>query len=175
MSCGIKCLYSIRDLFPEKTRLMLLNALVVSHLQYSAILLTGITENLITTLEKQLNWAIKACFFRTKNDHSSDLKLQYKILPVRCLLNMKTVLYFWKWKNKMIPSLIGENEPSTAQLRLLERTDILVYTGRCESSFMKNSFFKKTVPLWNTLNEKLIHPSTVKNVGGIINLDECSF
>ena len=63
MSCGIKCLYSLRDLFPEKTRLMLLNALVVSHLQYSAILLTGITENLMTTLEKQLNWAIKACFF----------------------------------------------------------------------------------------------------------------
>ena len=64
MSCGIKCLYSIGDLFPEKkTRLMLLNALVVSHLQYSAILLTGIFENLMTTLEKQLNWAIKACFF----------------------------------------------------------------------------------------------------------------
>ena len=62
MSCGIKCLYSMRDLFPEKTRLMLLNALVVSHLQYSAILLTGFSENLITTLEKQHNWAIKACF-----------------------------------------------------------------------------------------------------------------
>ena len=167
MSCGIKCLYSIRDLFPEKTRLMLLNALVVSHLQYSAILLTGITVNLMTTLEKQLNWAIKACFFRTKYDHSSDLKLQYKILPVRYLLNIKTVLYFWKWKNKIIPALIGENEPSTAQLRFLERTDILVYTGRCESTFMRNSFFKKTVSLWNTLpknlNTKSYSYATIKN------------
>ena len=63
MSCRIKCLYSIRDLFSEQTRLMLLNALVVSHLQYSAILLTRISENLMTTLEKQPNWAIKACFF----------------------------------------------------------------------------------------------------------------
>ena len=146
---------------------MLLNALVVSHLQYSAILLTGITENLMTTLEKQLNWAIKACFFRTKYDHSSDLKLQYKILPVRYLLNMKTVLYFWKWKNKMIPALIGENEPSTTQLRFLERTDILVYTGRCESTFMRNSFFKKTVSLWNTLPKNLKTKSysyaTIKN------------
>ena len=129
MSCGINCLYSIRDLVPEKTRLMLLNASVVSHLQYSA--------NLMTTLEKQLNWAIKACFFRTKYDHSSDLKLQYQILPVRYLLNMKSVLYFWKWKYKMIPALIGENEPSTAQLRFLERTDILVYTSHCERTFMR--------------------------------------
>ena len=167
MSCGIKCLYSIRDLFPEKTRLMLLNALVVSHLQYSALLLTGITENLMTTLEKQLNRAIKACFFRTKYDHSSDLILQYKILPVRYLLNIKTVLYFWKWKNKMIPALIVEIEPSTAQLRFLEKTDILVNTGRCESTFMRNSFFKKTVPLWNTLpknlNTKSYSYATTKN------------
>ena len=166
MSCGIKCLYSIRDLFPEKTRLMLLNALVVSHLQYSAILLTGITDNLMT-LEKQLNWAIKACFFRTKHDHSSDLKLQYKILPVRYLLNMKSVLYFWKWKNKIIPALIGENEPLTAQVRFLERTDILVYFGRCESTFLRNSFLKKTVPLWNTLPKNLktksYSYSTIKN------------
>ena len=55
----------------------------------------------------------------------------------------------------MIPALIGENEPSTAQLRFLERTDILVYTRRCESSFMRNSFLKKTVPLWNTLPKNL--------------------
>ena len=100
ISCGIKCLYSIRDLYPDKTRLMLLNALVVSHLQYSAILLTGITENLMTTLEKHLNWAIKACFFRTKYDHSSGLKLQYKILLVRYLLNMKSVLFFGNGKIK---------------------------------------------------------------------------
>ena len=79
MSC-IKCLYSIRDLFPEKkTRLMLLNTLVVSHLQYSAVLLNEITENLMERLEKHFNWAIEACFFRTKYDHSSDLKLQDKI------------------------------------------------------------------------------------------------
>ena len=55
MATGIKTLYGIRDTFPIATRLLLLNALVLSYLHYSAILLTGITENLITTLEKQLN------------------------------------------------------------------------------------------------------------------------
>ena len=55
----------------------------------------------------------------------------------------------------MIPALIGENEPSTAQLRFLERTDILVYTGRCESTFMRNSFFQENRPSMEHLAEKL--------------------
>ena len=45
--------------------------LVISHLHYSAILLGGIRDNLITILEKQLNWGIKACFNRTKYERLS--------------------------------------------------------------------------------------------------------
>ena len=55
MATGIITLYAMRDPFLIATRLLLLNALVFSHLHHSAILLTGISENLITTLEKQLN------------------------------------------------------------------------------------------------------------------------
>ena len=95
MACGIKTLYSIRDYFPEKVRLLLLNALVISHLHYPAILLNGLTENLNTTLEKQLNWGIKVCFNRTKCDRSSDLKIKHNILPIRYFLkNTKSLSYF---------------------------------------------------------------------------------
>ena len=45
----------IRDYFPEKLRLLLLNALVISHIHHLAILLKSLTENLNTTIEKQLN------------------------------------------------------------------------------------------------------------------------
>ena len=84
MATGIETLYAIRDIFPIATRLLLLNALVLSHLHYSAILPTGIGGNLITTLEKKLNWGITACFNRSKFDHSTNLKIRHKILPVRC-------------------------------------------------------------------------------------------
>ena len=67
MACGIETIYSVRDLFPEKTRSLLLNALVISHLQYSSVLLNGIIENLLTTLEKQLSWAVKACSTETNS------------------------------------------------------------------------------------------------------------
>ena len=51
MATGIKTLYAIRDIFRTATRLLLLNALVLSHLHFSSILLTKISENLITTLK----------------------------------------------------------------------------------------------------------------------------
>ena len=35
---------------------MLLDSLVISHIQYPAILVNGISQFLITILEKQLNW-----------------------------------------------------------------------------------------------------------------------
>ena len=54
----------------------------LSHVQYSSVLLATMNQNLIITLEKQLNWAIKACFHRQKFDSSSDLKMKLGILPV---------------------------------------------------------------------------------------------
>ena len=45
MALGIKSMYSFRDIFPQKTRKLFLNALVVSHLHYLAILISGISEN----------------------------------------------------------------------------------------------------------------------------------
>ena len=82
MATGIKVLYSIRNILHEKTRLLLLNSLRLSHLHYCSILINGIPQNLRLTLEKQLSWAVKACFHKKKYDSSRDLKLQYKYLPV---------------------------------------------------------------------------------------------
>ena len=62
----IKILKDIRNCFPIKTRVKLLNALVLSHIQYSSPMLVGIRKNLMITLEKQFNWGIKVCFKRKK-------------------------------------------------------------------------------------------------------------
>ena len=100
MALRINSLCSVRDIFPKKNRKLLLNALVVSHLHYSAIFLSGISENLLTTLEEQLNWGIKACFNRLNYDHSSDLKIQHNILPVRSLPNQNCQLLLEMEKQK---------------------------------------------------------------------------
>ena len=43
MACGIKTIYAVKQFLPEKICLLLLNALVLSHLHYPAILLQGIS------------------------------------------------------------------------------------------------------------------------------------
>ena len=62
MACGTKILHALRDFLPINIRLLLFNALIMSHPHYSAVLLNDNTEKLLTMLEKQLNWGIKACF-----------------------------------------------------------------------------------------------------------------
>ena len=52
MACGIKTLQSIKKPLPKKTRLLIMNALVISHLHFPAILLSGISANLMIYLEK---------------------------------------------------------------------------------------------------------------------------
>ena len=64
MACSIKILKDIRNCFPIKTRVTLLNALVLSHIHNSSLMLVGIRKNVMITLEKQLNWGIKVSFKR---------------------------------------------------------------------------------------------------------------
>ena len=51
MACGIKFLNTLSKSLPEKTRVLLLNAIVISHLHYSALILIGLEKSLLTTLE----------------------------------------------------------------------------------------------------------------------------
>ena len=52
MACGMKTLQSIKKPLPVKNRLLIMHALVISHLHYPAILLSGISANLMISLEK---------------------------------------------------------------------------------------------------------------------------
>ena len=153
MACRIKTLYSITDFFPEKVRFLLLNALVISHLHYPVFLLNGLTQNLNKTIEKQLNWGIKACSNRTKYDRSSDLRIKHNILPIRNFLKNKSLSYFWKMKNNLIPAF-RDSQLETGKIRKQSRPETLYFNIFRRSDFLRNSlfhFFKKTAPLWNNL------------------------
>ena len=163
-ACGIKTIYCVRDFLPTKNRLLLLNALVISHLQYSSILLSGISRSLSLTLEKQLNWGIKACFSRYKMDSAHDFRLHYRILSVRHLLDLKAVLFVWKWKYNLSPAY-SRLQIATANLKTHDRTLNLTYHSFANSEQLKNSLFKRVVPLWNALPEKLnLGNQTYENV-----------
>ena len=78
IACGIKTLYSLRELISDNYKILTLHALVISHLLHSAVLLNGIKNNLLTSIKKQLISGVKACFRGKKYDSSLDLKIKTK-------------------------------------------------------------------------------------------------
>ena len=156
MACGIKTIYAVKQFLPEKVCLLLLNALVLSHLHYPAILLQGFSQNLLTTLEKQLSWGVKACFNRQKQDSSSVLKIKHNILPIRIFLDYKSCFYFWKYHNNLLPAFSGPNTIPTARMKYHSRTKKLVCNTKIYNEFMRKSFFIRTLPLWNSLPSCLV-------------------
>ena len=50
-ACGIKVLNTLSKSLPEKTKILLLNAIVISHLLYSALILFGLHKSLLATLK----------------------------------------------------------------------------------------------------------------------------
>ena len=155
MACGIKTIYAVKQFLPAKICLLLLNALVLSHLHYPAILLQGISQNLLA-LKKQLSWGVKACFNRQKQDSSSDLKIKHNILPIRIFLVYKSYFYFWKNQNNLLPAFSGPNTIPTARMKYHIRTKKLVCKTKISNEFMRKSFFIRTLPLWNSLPSCLV-------------------
>ena len=85
----IKTIYAIRKSIPQKLLTLVLNALVLSHLHYSAVIIHAIEQNLIMSLEKQLNWSLRATFFRHKFESVQDIKCSRNILPIKLFLKTK--------------------------------------------------------------------------------------
>ena len=87
-------------------------------------------------------------------DSAHNLRLHYRILSVRHLLDLKAVLFIWKWKYNPFPAF-SRLQIATANPKTHERTSNLTYHGFANSEQLKNRLFKRVVPsLWNALPEK---------------------
>ena len=104
MDRGIKKIYAIRKKIPQKLLILVLNTLVLSHLHYSAVIIHAIEQNLLMSLEKQLNWSSRATFLRQKFESVQDIKCSRNILPVKLFLKTKRLQNFWKIKKQLRPA-----------------------------------------------------------------------
>ena len=59
-----KTIAAIQKLFNIQTYLLLLQSLVFVHLHYNSVLLSVINQNLILSLDKQINWALKPIIYQ---------------------------------------------------------------------------------------------------------------
>ena len=153
MAAGIKTIYTIRRTIPDNMKKLILNALVLSHIHYSATIIQSINQNLVLTLDRQLNWAVKASFFGKNFDSSRDLKLKHKILPTHYFLKLKRINYIWKIKTNQLPAFDKSRgrELKTWTINKNERTGLEYWGYKFKSSKLENSFVRKALQDWNSL------------------------
>ena len=66
MATSNKFLAQIRGSLPKETRLLLYRSLLISQLEYPILLLTSLSKEAISSIDRQLNWGNKTAFFRKK-------------------------------------------------------------------------------------------------------------
>ena len=122
------------------------NAFVISHLHYPLLLIQSIDKNLLISLEKQLNWAICACYSRNIMDLTKGLKIKHSILPVEYLIKLKRTTDMWKLRNCLLPAfnpLDVTTLPNWCLRRNLRSCDIffdsICYTQKLGRSIIKTA------------------------------------
>ena len=168
MACSIRILKDIRNCFPIKTRVTLLNALVSSHIQYSSLMLVGIRKNLMITLEKQLNWG-KKCVSKKKYDCSTDLKIKNRIMPVEFLLKFRCMVFFLKYVRKHLPAFSNNNVLQTSNYKQKARTGKIYPAMKSNLEFLDKSFMLQAMKLYNEFPyEQRQKLSKVKKIKGFL-------
>ena len=124
MARSPKFSYNLRDYLPKNLLPVMINSLVISHLQYPAVLLSTVDNNLIITSEKQLSWAVKAFCHRSKFESSTDIQLQPKILPVHLLLAYRTTCYLFLLITNPKPAFNSPNGLSVPTFESYNTTNI---------------------------------------------------
>ena len=174
MAAGIKVIYTSKNIFPEKTRSVLLTAFVLSYLHYPIVLFWGPKTSLRITLNKQLNWGLKACFNRTKFDRTADLKIKHKILSVEYLIKYWVIIYFIKLLKADLPAF-DELKLATLSAKMNDRTNKLSFGANQKTNIMQNCFSKKAIDRYNDLpltlrqniTKKRALKTTIKIISGM--------
>ena len=157
MARGIKTIYTLRNRIPTFLMKTILNSFVISHLHYSLLLVQSLDKNLLISLEKQLNWAIRACYSRIRMDSTKGLKIKHSILPVEYLNKLKRTTYMWKPRNFLLPAfnLLHVTTLPTWCIRQNLRSCDIFFDSICHTQKLERSIIKIASKDWNSLPEQL--------------------
>ena len=97
------------------------HALVISHLEYSAFFLFQISSTLLLSLEKQMNWALKCVFFRSRIK-SNELRKRKNLISIIQLIELITLTYYLRYIRNMKTAFQKHLKLPTASYRINKRT-----------------------------------------------------
>ena len=138
---GIKTIDTIGQQLPTLSLVALLHCLVSSHLDYSAIVLTQINATLMLSLEKQLNWALKRTYFRSKFKSSSLLRISKSFIGIEKRIELKCITYLYQNLTNKKKAFQNTLRLLTANYRLNKRKKQIIFDKPCSTGSLQNIFF----------------------------------
>ena len=168
-SCNnhLRNLWNIRLCLPRKTRILLVNNLVLSNLDFCNSLLIGLPECRIKPLQKIMNRAVRFICNVNYRDHISPFLFDLHFLPVRYRIKFKVCLILYKIVKGVAPIYLTENfqlyKPTiNLNLRPGSGRDILMLEINLNQR-KKNTLYTHFIIEWNALPYNLRKIDNIDN------------
>ena len=159
-----KCFFNIRDISKNRKYLdedsckMLVNNLIISHLDYSNALYRGLPDCLLNHLQRVQNTAARLVLCIRKSAHITPVLMKLHWLPVQHRVKFKILMQVFKILNGQSPSYLVDLISGRVPTRALRSRDTNLLAVPCSSSKFGDRRFSVSGPrLWNDL------PTYIKN------------
>ena len=140
-----KAIQTVGNNLPKKCLKVLLHALVLSHFKYCNLLLTDISSALLLFLKKQLNWALKTIFYRSRNKSSSSSRLSEEILSMKHRIELKSFDLLFSVLKTERSAFQNHLKLPTMIFRINDRNKKVILKEPGSSKFLNGSFFHTCV------------------------------
>ena len=151
--CKIREISSIRKYITTKVAQTLIQSMVISHIDYGNSLLYGISEQLLTKLQRVQNAAARVIRGYTKYDHISKGLMQLHWLPIRYRINVKIAVITYKVLSTNQPQYLRDLLVIQNNKRSLRSSnELLLNVPRINLKTAGDRSFKFAAPkIWNNL------------------------
>ena len=105
-SCAF-CLACIRHFLTLEATKLLVQALVLSKLDYCSVVWGGINSTSVTKLQRAVNFAARVIYGAQKSDHVTPLLQTLNWLTVRNRLDLNTACFMYKVEHGMVPETLS--------------------------------------------------------------------
>lgn len=157
---SLHSLLRLKNFLPIKTKISLVNSLLMPILDYADICCVNLNEDLLNKLDRLLNSGIRFIYDLKKYDHISQYRLKLKWLPIRERRYCRILGLLYNILNDPSSPCYLKEEfhflAETHSLNLRSKKSLVLATPLHRTSFVDNSFVVTAVRLWNEL------PSNIK-------------
>ena len=140
--------------YTAKTTVNLLKTLVISHVDYDVLLLTGLNNNTLLSLDKQIKWGLRAACKKPQLSSSIELKLSCNVLGIFEHMEFRKLIYFYKLTHDKLAAFSTLSFPNYPN-KWNARTHKCILNKKAKTNYSGNSYIFSAIRSWNELPHEL--------------------